>query len=103
MNMKSMLVAAIGLTGLTLSSCVEEGPYRTSGYSPGYYNGGAIFIGGGDRYRYRYDRNRYYRHRYHGHHEYHRSGRPEYRSHRQEDRGHSGGHHRIIFDKNLSR
>ncbi|MBB4571484.1 hypothetical protein [Rhizobium leucaenae] len=108
MTMKSMLVAAIvGFTGLILSSCVEEGPlYGTSGYNPGYYGGGAIFIGGGDhyRYRYRYDRNHYYRDRYRGHHDY-RSGRLEYRGHRPEyQHGRPGGHHRIIpFDKNLSR
>ncbi|MEF0941556.1 hypothetical protein [Rhizobium sp. BR 362] len=66
MTMKSMLVVAIvGFTGLILSSCVDDGSlYRTSGYSPGYYSGGAIFIGGGDHYRYRYDRNHHYRTRY---------------------------------------
>ena len=104
MKIKSLLVAAIiGFAGVSLSSCVEEGvPYRTSGYNGGYYSGGAVFVGGGDRYRYRYDSRRY-----RGSRDYHRSGRPEYRGHRPEYRQDGrwrGGHQRIKpFDKNLSR
>jgi hypothetical protein len=106
MKMKTLLVmAVIGISGLSLSSCVSEsGPYDYNTYgaypSSGYYGGQTLVIGGGDPYRSRYRHDRYDRSRYHGNRDrYERRGRPEHHNHRPENRpnGSRGWrHHRRI-------
>ncbi|QGA55604.1 hypothetical protein [Brucella sp. 2280] len=84
MQLKSILLAlGIGAAGLTLSGCVSESYYGTSGgyYDPYYVRGG--YVGSAiiyDSGRYRTPR------RYHSYHHNHRPNRPDYNRPNRPDR-----------------